>query len=158
MFHRYGKRVKLTDEGRRYLDTVRAAFDSIALATEQLRNTGAARVLRINALPTFAMKWLLPRLSRFQRDVPNVELKLSTSNAPLDTLDGFDVAIRRGPGHWPNCTSGHFLDESVIPSAAPRCSSARRSRVRTISRATCCCIRIRGQKAGATGSRRPAWR
>ena len=112
VFHRYGKRVKLTDEGRRYLDTVRAAFDSIALATEQLRNTGAARVLRINALPTFAMKWLLPRQSRFQRDVPNVELKLSTSNAPLDTLDGFDVAIRRGPGHWPNCTSGHFLDEA----------------------------------------------
>ncbi|AOJ39308.1 MULTISPECIES: transcriptional regulator GcvA [Burkholderia] len=119
VFHRYGKRVKLTDEGRRYLDTVRAAFDSIALATEQLRNTGAARVLRINALPTFAMKWLLPRLSRFQRDVPNVELKLSTSNAPLDTLDGFDVAIRRGPGHWPNCTSGHFLDESVIPVCSP---------------------------------------
>ncbi|MDW9225487.1 transcriptional regulator of Glycine cleavage system operon, LysR family domain protein [Burkholderia cepacia] len=49
VFHRYGKRVKLTDEGRRYLDTVRAAFDSIAHATEQLRNTGAARVLRINA-------------------------------------------------------------------------------------------------------------
>ena len=60
--------------------------------SEQLRNAGATRVLRINALPTFAMKWLLPRLSRFQRDVPNVELKLSTSNAALDTLDGFDVA------------------------------------------------------------------
>ena len=51
--------------------------------------------------------------------MPNVELKLSTSNAPLDTLDGFDVAIRRGPGHWPNCTSGHFLDESVIPVCSP---------------------------------------
>lgn len=115
VFHRIGKRVKLSDEGRQYLDTVQAAFDSIALATERLRRTGTARVLRINALPTFAMKWLLPRLSRFQRDVPNVELKLSTSNAPLETLGGFDVAIRRGPGHWPNCASGRFLDESVIP-------------------------------------------
>ncbi|KOS76427.1 bacterial regulatory helix-turn-helix, lysR family protein [Burkholderia mallei] len=115
VFHRHGKRVKLTDEGRRYLATVEAAFDSIAGATVQLRETGAARVLRINALPTFAMKWLLPRLSRFQREAPNVELKLSTSNAPLGSLDGFDVAIRRGPGRWPNCTSGRFLDESVIP-------------------------------------------
>ncbi|AOK48408.1 transcriptional regulator [Burkholderia sp. MSMB617WGS] len=115
VFHRHGKRVKLTDEGRRYLATVEAAFDSIARATGQLRETGAARVLRINALPTFAMKWLLPRLSRFQREVPNVELKLSTSNAPLGSLDAFDVAIRRGPGRWPNCASGRFLDESVIP-------------------------------------------
>lgn len=119
VFHRIGKRVKLSDEGRQYLDTVQAAFDSIALATERLRRTGTARVLRINALPTFAMKWLLPRLSRFQRDVPNVELKLSTSNAPLETLGGFDVAIRRGPGHWPNCASGRFLDESVIPVCSP---------------------------------------
>ncbi|WP_152989558.1 LysR family transcriptional regulator, partial [Burkholderia pseudomallei] len=50
VFHRHGKRVKLTDEGRRYLATVEAAFDSIAGATVQLRETGAARVLRINAL------------------------------------------------------------------------------------------------------------
>ncbi|ATF35112.1 transcriptional regulator GcvA [Burkholderia thailandensis] len=119
VFRRHGKRVKLTDEGRHYLATIEAAFDSIARATDQLRETGTARVLRINALPTFAMKWLLPRLSRFQREAPNVELKLSTSNAPLGSLDGFDVAIRRGPGRWPNCTSGRFLDESVIPVCSP---------------------------------------
>lgn len=108
VFHRHGKRVKLTDEGRRYLATVEAAFDSIAGATVQLRETGAARVLRINALPTFAMKWLLPRLSRFQREAPNVELKLSTSNAPLGSLDGFDVAIRRGPAAGRTARAGAF--------------------------------------------------
>ncbi|WP_179405420.1 transcriptional regulator GcvA [Burkholderia guangdongensis] len=119
VFLRIGKRVKLTDDGRQYLDSVRAAFDSIALATERLRRAGTARVLRINALPTFAMKWLLPRLSRFQLEVPSVELKLSTSNAPLDALDDFDVAIHRGPGPWPHCASGHFLDESMIPVCSP---------------------------------------
>lgn len=119
VFHRHGKRVKLTDEGRRYLATLEAAFDSIEIATEQLRQTGSARVLRINAPPTFAMKWLLPRLSRFQREVPNVELKLSTSSEPLGSLDGFDVAIRRGPGRWSNCASGRFLDESVVPVCSP---------------------------------------
>jgi LysR family transcriptional regulator, glycine cleavage system transcriptional activator len=119
VFHRIGKRVRLTDDGRRYLASVQAAFDSIAAATSQLRDTGVIHVLRVNALPTFAMKWLLPRLSQFQRTVPNVELRLATSNAPVDTLDSFDVAVRRGPAHWPNCVSGHFLDESEIPVCSP---------------------------------------
>ncbi len=120
VFQRYGKRVRLTDEGRRYLASVSDAFDRIALATDTLRNTAPAHVLRINALPTLAMKWLLPRLSRFQRDMPNVELKLSTSNAPLDTLEGqFDVAIRSSPGRWPGRATGQFLDETLVPVCSP---------------------------------------
>ncbi len=119
VFHRIGKRVRLTDDGRRYLATVQAAFDSIALATSQLRDTGVVHVLRVNALPTFAMKWLLPRLNQFQRKMPNVELRLSTSNAPVEMLEGYDVAVRRGPAHWPNCVSGHFLGESELPVCSP---------------------------------------
>ncbi|GAB7534364.1 transcriptional regulator GcvA [Burkholderia sp. 22PA0099] len=120
VFHRHGKRVRLTEDGRRYLASVSDAFDRIALATEKMRDTSPAHVLRINALPTLAMKWLLPRLSRFQRDMPNVELKLSTSNAPLDTLEGqYDVAIRTGPGRWPNRAVGHFLDETLLPVCTP---------------------------------------
>jgi LysR family glycine cleavage system transcriptional activator len=119
VFHRNGKRVKLTEDGRRYLSKVQAAFDSIAAATDRLRDTGVVHVLRVNALPTFAMKWLLPRLSQFQRMVPNVELRLATSNAPIEMIDGFDVAVRRGPAHWPNCASGQFLDEIEIPVCSP---------------------------------------
>ncbi|WP_322045816.1 transcriptional regulator GcvA [Paraburkholderia sp. J67] len=119
VFHRHGKRVALTEDGRRYLGAVQAAFDNIARATEQLRDTGVVHVLRVNALPTFAMKWLLPRLSQFQRLNPNVELRLATSNAPVETLDAFDVAVRRGPAHWPDCASGHFLDEMELPVCSP---------------------------------------
>jgi LysR family transcriptional regulator, glycine cleavage system transcriptional activator len=119
VFHRHGKRVVLTENGRRYLGAVQAAFDSIARATGELRDTGVVHVLRVNALPTFAMKWLLPRLSQFQRLAPNVELRLSTSNAPVETLEGFDVAVRRGPAHWPDCVSGHFLDETELPVCSP---------------------------------------
>src|SRR5215469_9319854 len=96
VFHRNGKRVRLTEDGGRYLSKIQAAFDSIAAASDQLRDTGVVHVLRVNALPTFAMKWLLPRLSQFQRMAPNVELRLATSNAPVETLDSFDVAVRRG--------------------------------------------------------------
>ena len=119
VFHRIGKRVRLTDDGRRYLATVQAAFESISVATSQLRDTGVVHVLRVNALPTFAMKWLLPRLNQFQRKMPNVELRLSTSSVPFEMLEGYDVAVRRGPEHWPNCVSGHFLGESELPVCSP---------------------------------------
>lgn len=122
VFHRIGKRVQLTDDGRRYLLTVQAAFDNIAAATRLLRESGTVRVLHINALSTFAMRWLLPRLSGFQRLYPGVELKLSTSTSqqPLgEAGERFDVAIRRGPGHWPNCEYGEFLEESELPVCSP---------------------------------------
>lgn len=120
VFHRHGKRVQLTDDGRRYGYAIQAAFDNIAAATEHLREAGTARALRINALPTFAMRWLLPRLSSFQRLYPAVELKLSTDDHLIaETSEVFDVAIRRGPGHWPNCASGEFLAESEIPVCSP---------------------------------------
>jgi LysR family transcriptional regulator, glycine cleavage system transcriptional activator len=120
VFHRHGKRVQLTDEGRRYLYAIQGAFDTIASATAQLRESGTARALRINALPTFAMRWLLPRLSTFQKRYPAVELKLSTDDHMLsETADMFDIAIRRGPGHWPNCEAGEFLAESELPVCSP---------------------------------------
>jgi len=120
VFHRHGKRVQLTDDGRRYLYAIQAAFDNIAAATTHLREAGTVRALRINALPTFAMRWLLPRLSGFQRLYPAVELKLSTADHLIaESNEVFDVAIRRGPGHWPNCESGEFLGESEIPVCSP---------------------------------------
>ena len=125
VFDRHGKRVKLNDAGRLYLGVVREMFDNLSVATERLRDSGQTRVLRINALPTFAMRWLLPRLSQFQRAVPTVELRLSTSNLPVDQLEGFDVAVRREPVRLPrgqsaqNTYSGHFLEESEIPVCSP---------------------------------------
>jgi len=120
VFHRHGKRVQLTDDGRRYLHAIQGAFDTIAAATTHLREAGTARALRINALPTFAMRWLLPRLSGFQKLYPSVELKLSTDDHLIaETMETFDIAIRRGPGHWPNCESGEFLAESELPVCSP---------------------------------------
>lgn len=125
VFDRHGKRVKLNDAGRLYLGVVREVFDNLSVATERLRDSGQTHVLRINALPTFAMRWLLPRLSQFQRAVPTVELRLSTSSLPVEQLEGFDVAVRREPvrsprGHSTHHTvSGHFLEESEIPVCSP---------------------------------------
>ena len=60
--------------------------------------------LDVSCLGTFTMRWLIPRLYRFQEAHPGIEVRLSssTSDPPVDFgRDGFDVAIRGGTGPWP---------------------------------------------------------
>lgn len=119
VFERRGRRIRLTEAGRVYLDVVRTAFDSIARATDRLSESGRVRQLTINGLPTFTMRWLLPRLNRFQRRHPGLELRLATSVQSLTQLGEFDVAIRRGPETWPDMEWGVFLRERETPVCAP---------------------------------------
>lgn len=124
LFVRKGKRVSLTQGGRAFAEKVGEAFGDIAAATRVLRaETGFPRVLSVNALPTFAMRWLLPRLAGFQFRHPQVELRLITSDQPLQRLAplSFDVAIRRSgddtvpPAH----EASAFLTEREIPIMSP---------------------------------------
>ena len=119
VFERSGRRVRLTNEGRDYLHAIQSAFDGIATATQRLTETRERRRIAIDALPTFTMRWLLPRLARFQLH-SEVELRIVTSDRPLSAaIDGFDVAIRRGPEDWPGCVAQEFLVEHDIPVCSP---------------------------------------
>lgn len=123
LFERAGKRLKLTEAGARYRDEIGAAFDGIAAATERLRaSAGKPRQLTVNALPTFAMRWLLPRLARFQHAEPQVELRLITSDETVERLahGSYDIAIRREAMPFPpGIVGADFLEEREIPVAAP---------------------------------------
>ncbi|MDN3577531.1 transcriptional regulator GcvA [Chitinimonas viridis] len=120
LFERVGGRVKLSEVGWRYLVQVQDGLDIIANATAQLMQPNRQRRLVINSTPTMAMHWLLPQLTDFQRQHPDVELRLMTSDRDISRLDvPFDLAIRRGPGDWPGYISKPFLDEWEIPLCNP---------------------------------------
>jgi LysR family glycine cleavage system transcriptional activator len=120
LFRRFGRRVEPTEAGRSYQQALGAAFDDIAAATERLAAiAGRGQSLVVNALPTFTMRWLIPRLTRFQRAHPEIELRLATSDRPVSATDGFDVAIRRGPEPWPGCRAAPFLVERELPVCSP---------------------------------------
>ena len=119
LFERSGRRVHLTDPGRDYLNAIQAAFDAISAATRRLSETSVRRRISIDALPTFTMHWLLPRLVRFPLH-SEVELRLVTSDRPLAGAgEGFDIAIRRGPEDWPGCVAQEFLVEQEVPVCSP---------------------------------------
>lgn len=120
LFERRGRRLVLTAPGRAYRHSLTAAFDAIAAASDRLRRATVARCMTVNALPTFTMRWLLPRLGRFQQEHPDVEVRLATSDRPLHQAEApFDIAIRRGPLPWPGCRSAAFLQERELPVCSP---------------------------------------
>lgn len=97
LFSRSGRGIEPTLEASAYLQDVRACLDRLAIASEQLARRTPGKVLKINATPSFAMRWLIPHTSSFQLANPSIELRLSTS--PTDEIDQlgepYDFIIRR---------------------------------------------------------------
>ena len=86
MFRRLNRRVVLTEAGKAYLSEIGLAFDRIALATSHHVARGRPRLLRVSATATLTLRWLIPRLSSFQLSNPSVEVRLTTSNEPIEVL------------------------------------------------------------------------
>jgi LysR family glycine cleavage system transcriptional activator len=123
LFLRLNRRVELTATGAALLAETTGALDRLSAATA--RHPGqsgkpSAEILRVNAFSTFSLRWLLPRLAQFRARRPDVEVRLSTSNDPLDSLrEPFDVIIRGGPDTFYGYTSRLFLIERRLPVCSP---------------------------------------
>jgi LysR family transcriptional regulator, glycine cleavage system transcriptional activator len=96
LFLRLNRQVSLTEEGRTLLNEVSAALDRIEIATAAVAQRRKALTLSVNATPTLTMHWLIPRLSKFNRLHPGIEVRLSASLGAVDfAAGGYDIAIRR---------------------------------------------------------------
>jgi LysR family transcriptional regulator, glycine cleavage system transcriptional activator len=121
MFRRLNRRVVLTDPGKAYLAEIGAAFDRIALATSHHVARGRTSLLQVSATATLTLRWLIPRLSSFQLSNPSIEVRLTTSNDPIDSLDApFDVVIRRGSEEVASYLIVWSLREYRIPVCSPK--------------------------------------
>ncbi len=127
LFHRNGRRVTLTDAGRHFADRVGSALREIGEAAYLIRRSDRDKnVLTIATLPSFAARWLLPRLGRFMERHPKIDVNLHTSLGLVDLeRDGVDLAIRFGTGEWPGLEAVKFLDDELFPVASPRYNRGR---------------------------------
>ena len=116
LFRRGHSQLSLTDAGALYYREITAILDRLALASMDMKERAQPTALRINAPPTFTMRWLISRLSTFQRRVPNVELRLTTSLGPINSNEtSFDVGIRAEQQSLPGWKSFHFMTELIAP-------------------------------------------
>ncbi|HZZ94459.1 MAG TPA: transcriptional regulator GcvA [Usitatibacter sp.] len=121
LFARHGKRVTLTAAGRGFAERVRAVLDDLVLAAEMARPARREGRLSVSVLPSFASRWLMPRLIRFMEAHPKIEVSVNASVALADfARDEIDLAIRFGAGPWPGVACEKFLDDEYFPVASPR--------------------------------------
>ncbi|MFS2008595.1 LysR substrate-binding domain-containing protein [Azospirillum sp. CT11-132] len=115
LFVRDGRRMVATPMARIFAAEVGLSFDRLAVAAEACGRPDARRILRVSAPTSFAMRWLIPRLSRYHADHPQVEVAVTTVSTVLEELrGGVDVAIRRGVARehvWPQHRVVPVLDD-----------------------------------------------
>ena len=120
LFNRAPSQLSLTDAGRTLLAAVTPALDRIAVTSMQLLEQTAPTSLRINAPPTFTMRWLIPRLSAFQRKRAGGEVRLTTSTAAVNFEErGYDIAIRAANQPLAGMVSVPFMAETIVPICHP---------------------------------------
>ncbi len=116
LFRRSGSLLSLTDAGRVYAAELTSLLDRLTVASSNLHDGATPSTLIVNAPPTFTMRWLLPRLSTFQRLRPKLEIRLTTSLAPADFAEhGYDIAVRGAHAPSRGCRSEAFMSELIVP-------------------------------------------
>ena len=126
LVERAGRGIRLTDEGERFATRVRAVLADLADAVREVTERTNPRQLRVSVIPSFAARWLLPRIGRFFAAHPDVDLDVSANNALADfRRDDIDVAIRHGLGDWPGLISEYVLDDFYFPVCSPRLANGR---------------------------------
>jgi LysR family transcriptional regulator, glycine cleavage system transcriptional activator len=120
LFKRTPRGLLLTDAAQTALPALREAFDRLAEAASLLTAAVDGRRLTLTAAPSFAAKWLVPRLGRFEAAHPQVDVWLSADMELVDFGSGeVDLAIRYGAGPYPGLEAIRLMSETVIPVMSP---------------------------------------
>jgi len=115
LFKRLNRAVILTNEGQNFVVSVRNGLEIIGAAAEKIMRQDASGALHVDTLPSFAARWLLPRLSRFRDAHPDIDVRLSASDHLTDfNREDVDVVIRYGHGNYPGLRVDKILTEEVM--------------------------------------------
>lgn len=120
LFRRLGRGVELSQAGQAAFSHASAAMAEMLEAGRAMRASSRTRRISISTPPSFASKWLIPRLSEFQQRYPDVEVRISADMTLVDfaTTD-IDLAIRYGPGGYEGLHAERLMSESVAVVVSP---------------------------------------
>ena len=112
---RQGRRLILSQQGRDYYRSIRAAFNVLRQATEHLLEQVQTRQVTISLIPLFGMGWFIPRLPGFMRANPQTEINVVYANHRNYLSDASDMSIRFGNGQWAGYRSEKLISGRMIP-------------------------------------------
>ncbi|CAH0308054.1 LysR substrate-binding domain-containing protein [Roseomonas sp. CECT 9278] len=116
LFERQANHLVPTAAGLAYRAGLTPLFDSLARLTSEVV---AARVLTVGVGPTFAIRWLIPRLAALRAAAPEIEVRIATGGATVPFAEGWSCGIRLGTGDWPGFAADRLVAADLLPVCAP---------------------------------------
>lgn len=131
LLHRGHRQITLTRTGDDYYRAVTKAMEGLREATLRLTKRAKRKQLKVRAYTTFAMRWLIPRLSSFHAANPGIEVLLTASLEPVDfRKEDIDGAIRLGDGKWSGVNAYRLVSNVLVPVCSPSLISASTTKVK----------------------------
>ena len=128
LFRRLARGLEPTDAAHACLGKLRAGFTAVAEAVDLVRAHTRIQSITVGAAPSFADKWLVPRIQGFVSAYPDIDLRVAAGMNFIDDrqdgsrpdFDGADIAIRFGTGHYPECQADRLFSVAAAPMCSPR--------------------------------------
>jgi LysR family glycine cleavage system transcriptional activator len=120
LFERKANRLEMTPAGRAYQSGLTPIFDALAGLTAQVTAPSNLRVLTIGVGPTFALRWLIPRLADFRKQQPDIDVRITTGGVAAPFGDDWSCGITLGDGDWPGLQAEPLFAADLLPVCAPR--------------------------------------
>ncbi|ANN69155.1 LysR substrate-binding domain-containing protein [Bordetella bronchialis] len=115
-----GREAVLTASGMQLATRVAELFDRVEEAVQEASARGKTRRIRLKVIPSFAIKWLMPRLASFYAAHADIDLEVATVTRADDvSLGDADFVVRRGHGHWPGTHAERLFDDVLALACAP---------------------------------------
>jgi LysR family glycine cleavage system transcriptional activator len=127
LFERRANRLAVTPAGETYRAGLTPLFDSLASLTDQVSAVARRKVLTVGVGPTFAMRWLIPRLAEFRRRDPEIEVRIATGGAAAPFDEDWTCGITLGDGTWPGLIAEPLFEADLTPVCAPALAARLRS-------------------------------
>lgn len=126
LFARQGRGMLLTKEGALLFKRIQPALQQISRAVSEVGVIKRAPSITVTTLQSFANRWLLPRMGKFQKLQPHVAVHIQASPDLKNLQRGdADIAIRYGGGAWKGCDAEKVLEEWVFPVCSPAFNKGR---------------------------------
>ncbi|NVJ69763.1 MAG: transcriptional regulator GcvA [Alphaproteobacteria bacterium] len=120
LFRRTNRSLVLTEAAQLSLAPLKEGFERLEEAVDILTESKTSNVLKVSVSPSFASKWLVPRLASYYERRPDAIVKISATMQITDfKAEDVDIAIRYGLGNYANLYEEEILRETIFPVCAP---------------------------------------